>query len=124
MKDKKHKYLEDLIEEYLELTEEQAEIPVAVNKVTAHYQDFSKKHNGTVISADEAQYAFKVYSQLKKYNDRKEEIAAELKEVEDLLRDFLQFFDGHKISYEKKDENKVKTIFLFSVENGMLRCDK
>ena len=64
MKDKKHKYLEDLIEEYIQLTEEQAEIPTLINKVISDYQEYSKQHKGTVISADEAQFAFKIYNQI------------------------------------------------------------
>jgi len=124
MKDKKHKYLEDLIEEYIQLTEEQAEIPLSINKVISDYQEYSKQHKGTVISADEAQFAFKIYNQLRKQNERKAEVAAELNEVETLLKDFLQFFDGHKISYEKKNDQKSKLTYLFWMEEGMLKCER
>ena len=124
MKDKKHKYLEDLIEEYIELTDELQEIPVLIEKAVAGYQDYSKQYNGTVISADEAQYAYKAYNQLKKYNERKEEISEDVIELETLLKDFLQFFAGHKLSYERKDENKTKITYLFWVEDGILKCEK
>lgn len=124
MKDKKHKYLEDVIEEYIAISEEQVEIPALIEKAVAGYQDYSKQYNGTVISATEAQFAFKCYNQLKKYNERKEEIEAEVTEIEGLLKDFLQFFEGHKISYERKDDNKTKITYLFWLEDGILKFEK
>jgi hypothetical protein len=124
MKDRKHKYLEDLVEEYMALTEELEQIPVLIEKVVNNYKDYSKKHTSTIISADEGQYAFKVYNQLKKHNERKKEVEQELAEIEALLKDFLQFFEGHTISFEKKDDNKAKVTFLLSLENGELRCNK
>lgn len=67
------------------------------NKIISRYQEYTKQHTGTVISADEAQNAFKVHSQLRKYNERKEEIPAEITAIEGLLKDSLQFFEGRKI---------------------------
>jgi seryl-tRNA synthetase len=124
MKDKKYKYLGDLIEEYIDLTNEQKEIPQLIDKARSKYDEFTKENNGTVIDAADAQEVFKSFSQLKKYDERKKEIEEELNDVETQLKEFLHFFTGRKVSYEKKDDNKIRTTFLFSLQDGTLHCER
>jgi hypothetical protein len=62
--------------------------------------------------------------QLKKYEERKNEINQELEEVENILRDFLVFLNEAKVSYEKKDDNKNKQTFLFWLEEGQVKCNR
>jgi cobalamin-dependent methionine synthase I len=102
MKDKRYKYLEDVIEDYIELTDEQIEIPLLIEKAREKYDALKLDKNGTKIAYDDAEDAFKFFMQLKKHEERKNEINQELAEVENILRDFLVFLNEAKVSYEKR----------------------
>jgi hypothetical protein len=82
MKDKRYKYVEDVIEDYIELTEEQIQIPLLIEKAREKYEALDLKERGSIIPQDDAEDAFKIFMQLKKYEERKEEVTAELAEVE------------------------------------------
>jgi hypothetical protein len=124
MKDKRYKYLEDVIEDYIELTDEQIEIPLLIEKAREKYDGLKLEKNGTIIAYDDAEDAFKFFMQLKKYEERKNELNQELTEVENILRDFLVFLNEAKVSYEKKDDNKNKQTFLFWLEEGQVKCNR
>ena len=124
MKDKRYKYVEDVIEDYIELTEEQIQIPLLIEKAREKYEALDLKERGSIIPQDDAEDAFKIFMQLKKYEERKEEVTAELAEVEAILKEFISFLKGNKILYEKKDDNKNKLTFLFWVEEDQLKCNR
>jgi hypothetical protein len=54
MKDKRYKYLEDVIEEYIELTDEQIEVPLLTGKAREKYEALKFEKNGTIIAYDDA----------------------------------------------------------------------
>ena len=60
----------------------------------------------------------------KKYEQRKAELNDEIAGVEHTLKDFLSFLKGGKITYEKKNDDKSKTTFLFWLEDGKVMCNR
>lgn len=125
MKDKKHKYLEDLFDEYIAMTDEQIEIPVLIEKAQKKFdQHLSEKKTDTYKYSD-AEDLFKHHSQIKKYEERKKEIGDELAETESMLKEFLTSLQGGKISYERKDDNdKSKSTYLFWMEGDIVKCNR
>lgn len=125
MKDKKYKYLDDVIDDYILLSDEQIEIPLLVEKAHKKFNQHISSESGVIYTPAQAEYLFKYHSQLKKFEERKKEISEELSEVENLLREFLMALNGGKISYEKKDDNdKSKITFLFWVEDNKVMCNR
>ncbi len=123
MKDKKYKYVEDVIEDYLMLEDEQIEIPLLISKARDKYESL-KIEQGDALKPREAEDAFKIFTQLKKLEDRKTEVNEELNEVQSILKEFLEFVGGNKISFEKKDDNKNKITYLFWLEDGNVKCNR
>ncbi len=124
MKDKRYKNVDALIEDYIQLTDEQIEIPLSLERAKEKQKTFLAEHqNGTIISTD-AQDGFKIFSQIKKLEEQKKEFEMELAEVEASLKEFLQSVNGNKISYEKKDDNKNKMTFLFWLENDAIQSNR
>ncbi len=125
MKDKKHKYLEDLFDEYIAMTDEQIEIPVLIEKAQKKFdQHLSEKKTDTYKYSD-AEDLFKHHSQIKKYEERKKEIGDELAETESMLKEFLTSLQGGKISYERKDDNdKSKSTYLFWMEGDIVKSNR
>jgi hypothetical protein len=82
----------------------------------------AEHQNGTIRSTD-AQDGFKLFSQMKKLEEQKKEFESELAEVEGSFKEFLQSVNGHKISYEKRDDNKNKMTFLFWLENDIIQSN-
>lgn len=122
MKDKKHKYLEDLADEYIALQEEQAEILQSIEKAEKKFRQYLSPEPGPVYKMPEAEDLYKAHMAVKKQEERKSEVASDLAEVEDLLRLFLGAISGGKVSYEKKDDNdKSKITYLFWVENNQVK---
>jgi signal transduction histidine kinase len=124
MKDKRYKYVEDVIEDYIALTEEQIEIPLLIEKAKEKYEALNIKDKGSVIPQDDAEAAFKIFMQLKKYEERRNELNEELSGVEAILKEFIGFLKGSKVLYEKKDDSKNKLTFLFWVEEDQLKCNR
>jgi cobalamin-dependent methionine synthase I len=124
MKDKRYKYVEDVIEDYIELTDEQIEIPLLITKAKEKFEALKLDLNGNTIAQDDAEGAFKIYTQLKKHEERKNEVNQELAEVETILKEFLDFLNNSKLSYEKKDDNKNKHTFLFWLEDGQIKSNR
>jgi hypothetical protein len=93
MRDKKLKHIEDLIEEYIQLTDEQIEIPLSVAKLVEKQENFSRDYNQTTIKSSDAQDGFKIFVQMKKLEERKKEMEEELAEVEEVFSAFIQTFE-------------------------------
>jgi hypothetical protein len=125
MKDKKHKYLEDLLDEYIDLQDEQLEIPVLIEKAQKKFGQYVSSDTDPIYKHSDAEDLYKVYMTIKKHEERKNEISEELAEVEDLLKGFLTSLNGGKVSYEKRDDNdKSKITFLFWLEDGQVKCNR
>ncbi len=125
MKDKKFKYIEDMIDDYMQLLDEQIEIPLLIEKAHKKFNQNISAEADIIYTPVQAEYLFKYHSQLKKLEERKNEISEDLSEVESLLKDFLMSLNGGKISYEKKDDNdKSKITFLFWVEDNKVMCNR
>src|SRR5579875_2503032 len=117
MKDKRHKDIEDVIEDYLRLTDEQIEIPLMIDKANKKYRALVEANHKTILKKDDLDDAHKIYIQIKKCEERKGEVAGELREVEDHLKHFLGFLNGKQIAYEKKDDTeKQKLTYIFWME--------
>ncbi len=125
MKDKKFKYYEDVIEEYLQLTDEQIEIPLLIEKNKEKMDSLNLDKNNAVLKAGDAEDAYKIFTQIKKLEDRRAEVETELKEVENFFKQFLQVIDGGKVSFQKKDDNdKSKITYLFWLEDGEIKSNR
>jgi hypothetical protein len=97
MKDKKPKYLEDLLEEYLELSDEETEVQSFIEKAQKKFDQYLSEDKNTTYNSSDGQGLFKFHSQIRKYQER-------------------------QISYERKDENdKSKSTFIFSLENDEVK---
>jgi hypothetical protein len=125
MKEKTYKKIEDLIEDYLRLTDEKIEIPLAVAAAKEKQISLLDAVNGNVIKKSEAENLFKLYMQIRKSEERQLEILGELGEVEFTLREFLSFIEGNQLAYEKKDDvEKQKITYLFWLEDGVVKCNR
>ncbi len=124
MKDKKFKHIEDLIEDYIVLTEEQIEIPLLLARAKEKQANFLADYNNATIRSADAQDGFKIFNQIKKLEEQKAAFEMELAEVEGDFKGFLQSVNGNKISYEKKDDNKNKMTFLFWLENDKIQSNR
>jgi len=125
VKEKRYKYVEDVIEDYMRLTDEQIEIPLLLAKAEEKHISLQSDWNGTVIKKGDVEDAFKVFSQIKKLEERKAEIKLEYAEVEQTLKQFLTFLNDHQLSYEKKDDGeKTKITYLFWLEGGQIKCNR
>jgi hypothetical protein len=125
MKEKTYKKVEDVIENYLRLTDEKIEIPLALASVKEKQISLLDGLNGNVLKKSEAENLFKVYMQIRKSEERQLEIVAELNEVEFTLREFLSFVEGNQLAYEKKDDvEKQKITYLFWLEDGVVKCNR
>src|SRR5687768_7634810 len=124
MKTKKLKHADDVIDRYIDLLDEQIEIPVLIQKANEKYNQHISDHN-YVYKPGETDDMFKIFLQIKKLEERKARINSEIAEVESVLKDFLSFLKGGKIAYDKKsDTDKSKTTFLFWLEDGKVMCNR
>lgn len=125
MKEKKYKYYEDLIEEYLFLSDESTEIATLIEKNKEKLNSTIAGKAGVVLKSGDANDAYKLFLQNNKYTDRKEEIEGELKEIQDTLKDFLKFLDGAQLAYkERDDEDKRKTTYNFWIEEDTIKTNR
>ena len=125
MKVKKNKHIEDVIDVYITLLDEQIEIPVLIEKANEKYNQHVTDNNSNVYKPGETDDLFKIFMQIKKHEERKAQLDTEVVEVEGTLRDFLAFLKGGKIAYEKRDDNsKSKITFLFWLEDGKVMCNR
>ncbi len=125
MKAKKFKHIEDVIDVYINLLDEQIEIPILLEKANEKYSQHVTDNNSYVYKPGETEDLFKIFMQIKKHEERKEQLANEIGETEGTLKDFLAFLKGGKIAYEKKDDNsKAKSTFLFWLEDDKVMCNR
>jgi len=125
MKEKSYKKIEDVVEDYLRLTDERIEIPLAISAAKEKQISLLDGLNGNVLKKGEAENLFKVYMQIRKSEERQLEILGELSEVEFTLREFLSFVEGNQLAYEKRDEvEKQKITYQFWLENGVIKCNR
>ena len=126
MKIKKFKHIEDVIDVYIALLDQQIEIPVLIEKANEKYnQHVNGDNNSNVYKPGETEDLFRIFLQVKKYEERKAQLDTEIAEAENTLKDFLTFLKGGKIAYEKKDDNsKSKITFLFWLEDGKVMCNR
>ncbi len=125
MKEKKHKYVEDLFDEYIQLTDEQIEIPLIIEKAQKKFDQHLSQESEITYKSTDAEDLFKYHNQVRKYEERKKEIGDELAEVENSIREFLMTLQGGKISYERKDDNdKSKNTYIFWLEGEQLKCNR
>lgn len=125
VKEKRYKYAEDVIEDYLRLTDEQIEIPLLIEKAKKKQEALFADLKGNVVKKDDAEDLFKLFMQIKRHEDRKEELREDMAEVEDILKQFLNSINGRQLAYEKKDDvEKLKITYLFWLENGIIRCNR
>lgn len=125
MKYKKYKYLEDLFDEYIQLEDEQIEIPILIEKARKKFGQYVSSDPNPVYVQSDAENLYKVYLTHKKLEERKNEIVLKLAEVEDILKSFFTSLNGAKVSYEKKDDNdKSKLTYLFWLEDGVVKCNR
>lgn len=126
MKEKKYKHINEAVEDYLRLTDEQLEVPVLVKKAQEKYNLQKEEHNTSTYDPAETDKMFKIYTQVQKYHDRKVEISEELASVEGTLHNFLTFLKGGKITYEKKGENSKskKITYQFWLKDGKVECNR
>jgi hypothetical protein len=124
MKDK-IKNVNQLLEDYISLLDEQIEIPLLIEKAKEKYEEHLSEHTTAIYRPKETNELFKIFTQIKKQEEREVEIRAEIQETEKLLKDFLTFIKGGKIAYEKKDDtDKSKITFLFWIENDTIMSNR
>jgi hypothetical protein len=124
-KEKRYKYVEDVIEDYLNLLDETNELPLSLKKVKDKFIALKEDLDGDVLDKEDAEDFFKLFNQERKIEEQKMELAQELAEVEDIFKQFLSYVDGHQITYEKKDEvEKSKITYLFWIENGEIKFNR
>lgn len=125
MKEKKHKYLEDLFDEHICLSDEQLEIPLLIEKAQKKFDQLISPQKDTTYKYSDAEDLFKYHNQIRKHEDRKKEVSDELAEVESLLKEFLTSLNRAKISFEKKDDNdRSKNTYLFWLEGDQVKTNR
>ncbi len=122
MKDKKYKHIDDLIEDYLDLTKELDGISPLLAKEGDGYKILLDESGDDTYKKGELDDIFKQYIQIKKLEEKKKEVIDDLEEVKIILKDFLSSLQGHQISYERKENGeKSKTTYIFWEENGEIK---
>jgi hypothetical protein len=125
MRGKKYKYVEDLLDDYIQLVDEQIEQSLSFEKIQKKISLQVTPGNTIIYKPSEAEHLFKLFNQLAKLQERKLELVEEITETEGQLKEFLTILGGGKISYEKKDDNdKSKQTFLFWLEDGIVKCNR
>ena len=66
MKEKRYKYVEDLLEDYILLAEEKSELSQSVEKLRRKQEHLLSEIEDTVIKTDDAEDLFKAHTQVKK----------------------------------------------------------
>ena len=120
-----NKHIEDILDVYITLLDEQIEISALIEKANEKYNQHVTDNNSYVYKPGETDDLFKIFTQRKKNEQRKAQLATEIAEAESTLKDFLAFLKGGKIAYTKKDDNsKSKIPVLFWLEDGKVMCNR
>lgn len=123
----KPKHIQNVIDEYLKLLDEQIEIPLLINKNQEKYESLMQKvheDNSDTLKPGEAKHLFETFSQNNKYHERKAELSTEVSETEKMLKKFLTYVKGHKIAYEKKGAKDKKITYLLWLKDGKIECNR
>ena len=124
-REKRYKYIEDVVEDYIRLQDERIELPLAIEKAKKKQEILFSEIPDKVIQTDDAEDLFKAFSQVKKSEERLLETNGEITEVEDILKGFLASIPGHQLAYERKDDlEKMKITHLFWLENGTIKSNR
>lgn len=122
---KRHKYAEDLLEDYLSLIEEATEINALIKETKENERTLMNEQKDNVLKKRELEDFYRVFNLAKKYEERKSEIQEEIWELETTIKQFLHFTEGRKISLERKDDaDKAKHTYVFWLENEQIICNK
>ncbi len=125
MKDKRYKYIDDAIEDYLQLQDEKKELPLMILGAKEKQISLLDDLNGGIVKKGDAEDLFKLFQQIRKNEERKIELVSELEEVEFTLREFLSFLNGSQLAYERKDDGeKHRTTYLFWLDEGAVKCNR
>jgi len=125
MKVKKNKHIDNVLDEYTTLLDEQAEILALIEKANEKYNQHVTDNNSYVYKPGETDDLFKIFMQRKKYEQRKAQLDTEIAEAESALKEFLGFLKGGKIAYTKKDDkSKSKITFLFWLEDDKVMSNR
>ncbi len=125
MNTKKYKHLEDVLDDYLTLSEEQNELPAIIQKSTDKFKQHLSVEFSSVYKTKESEDLYRIFSQIKKHADRKSELELEMNEVENTIKEFLSYIKGGKITYDTKDDNdKSRITFLFWLEDGRIKSER
>lgn len=122
---KKYKHIEDVIEDYLQLKNELAEIPLVYDKLHEKVLKLNESRDSSgTFPVDEAQDYYKIFAQQHKVDEREEELKSEFSEVESILKAFLGFISG-KVEYARKeDHEKTKVTYLFWLDDDQIRSNR
>ncbi|MDQ2720987.1 MAG: hypothetical protein M3Z26_14670 [Bacteroidota bacterium] len=122
---KKFKHIEDVLDDYISLLDEEKELPILIQKVHDKLKQHLSDDSTIPYKPKETEDMFRIFIQIKKYEERKTELGDEKIEVENILKEFISLLNGSKISYEKKDDNdKSKSTFLFWLQDGNITSNR
>jgi seryl-tRNA synthetase len=125
LREKRYKYIEDVVEDYIRLQDERIELPLAIEKAKKKQEMLFSEIPDKVIQTDDAEDLFKAFSQVKKSEERLAETNEEITEVEEILKGFLAAIPGHQLAYERKDDlEKMKITHLFWLEDGVIKSNR
>lgn len=125
LREKRYKYIEDVVEDYIRLQDEKIELPLMIEKLKKKQDILFSEIPDKVIPTDDAEDLFKAFSQIKKSEERLMETNEEITEVEEVLKSFLASIPGHQLAYERKDDlEKMKITHLFWLEEGLIKSNR
>lgn len=124
MKDRRYKNVEDLIEDYQQLLDEQTEIPLSMSRLEEKYNASLLDNSGDTMKTGEAQYGYKILRQIKRFGDRVQKLQSEINEIERYFKGLLISIAGKQLSFEKKEDSKTKVTYLFWVQDGQLQSKR
>ena len=125
LREKRYKYIEDVVEDYIRLQDERIELPLAIEKAKKKQDILFSEIPDKVIQTDDAEDLFKAFSQAKNSEERLVETNEEITEVEEIFKDFLACIPGHQLAYERKDDlEKMKITHLFWLEDGVIKSNR
>ncbi len=125
MNPKKNKHFEALIDEYINLLDEQIELPVLIQKANEKFNQHLTDDISYIYKPGETESMFKIFMQIKKYEDKKTQLNDEIARLENALKGFLSLFKGGKVAHPKKDDvGKSKITFLFWLEDDKIMSNR
>ena len=125
MNPKKNKHFEVVIDEYINLLDEQIELPVLIQKANEKFIQHLTDDISYIYKPGETENMFKIFMQIKKYEDKMAQISDEIIGLENTLKSFLSLFKGGKVAHPKKENTgKSKITFLFWLEDGKIMSNR